>query len=524
MAFSLDIRSHSEIGLVRKNNQDSGYVSPTMLVVADGMGGAAAGDLASTVAVKQVARVDSPRTGEEMLTLLAGAVSEANDELADLCVWDHSLEGMGTTFCGAMFDGAQLGLVHIGDSRGYLMRSGKLRRMTHDDSWVQSLVDEGRITEEQAAVHPHRSLLLKVLNGQPQHTPDTQLVDVELGDRILFCSDGLCGFVSDPMIRKILRDNDLDTALKLLVAEAHAAGAPDNVTVVLAEVVEYSEELAHLTPKIIGAAAITAIPEHDVTAPLPMSSRDLADAETGPTGAPGGATRAASGAGAWTAGRAGAPRYASLDDDTPLVFDSEAEESARYAPIDPESRHRWRGLVITVAIVVVAITAGVFAVRAYLDRQFYVGEQAGSVAIFRGVPDSLAWVKLSSVQEATNINVDDLPTIYRSAVDNSIQVDSLDSARATVAELRSGANRCIALRARPSTGTPGGSASPTPGASASPTPSPGAVPSGSASASTSPAGSPTPGVTASESASPATPVPTATAGASLPKVSEEDCS
>lgn len=146
------------------------------------------------------------------------------------------------------------------------------------------------------------------------------------------------------------------------------------------------------------------------------------------------------------------------------------------------------------------------------------------MAIFRGVPDSLAWVKLSSVQEATNINVDDLPTIYRSAVDNSIQVDSLDSARATVAELRSGANRCIALRARPSTGTPGGSASPTPGASASPTPSPGAVPSGSASASTSPAGSPTPGVTASESASPATPVPTATSGASLPKVSEEDCS
>lgn len=204
MAFSLDIRCHSEIGLVRRNNQDSGYVSPRMLVVADGMGGAAAGDLASTVAVRHVAKADrrfsgegSPARpqGEEMLTVLSGAVADANDELADLVAWDSSLEGMGTTFCGAMFSGTQLGIVHIGDSRGYLLRQGRMKRMTHDHSWVQSLIDDGRITPEEAAVHPHRSLLLKVLNGQPQHIPDTQIVDLRLGDRILFCSDGLCGLL-----------------------------------------------------------------------------------------------------------------------------------------------------------------------------------------------------------------------------------------------------------------------------------------------------------------------------------------
>ena len=188
MTFSLNTRSHSEIGLVRKNNQDSGYVSATMLAVADGMGGAAAGDLASTVAIDHISAADAHREGEDMLTTLAGAVAAANDDLADLVAWDASLDGMGTTFCGAMFSGTQLGLVHIGDSRAYLLRNGQLSRLTHDHSWVQSLIDEGRITPQEAAVHPHRSLLLKVLNGQAQHSPDASLVDVRQGDRLLFLS------------------------------------------------------------------------------------------------------------------------------------------------------------------------------------------------------------------------------------------------------------------------------------------------------------------------------------------------
>ena len=141
MTFSLDTRAHSEVGLVRKNNQDSGYVSPTMILVADGMGGAAAGDLASTVAVREILRSDGHYTLDQTGEVLAGALARANHTLADLVQQDPSLDGMGTTVCGALFTGTELGLVHIGDSRGYLLRGGVLHRLTHDHSWVQSLVD-----------------------------------------------------------------------------------------------------------------------------------------------------------------------------------------------------------------------------------------------------------------------------------------------------------------------------------------------------------------------------------------------
>lgn len=477
MVLSLDIRSHSEIGLVRKNNQDSGYVSPTMLVVADGMGGAAAGDLASTVAVRQVARADSHRHGEEMLEVLAGAVSSANDELADLVTWDHSLEGMGTTFCGVMFDGAQLGLVHIGDSRGYLYRDGNLKRMTHDHSWVQSLVDEGRITESEAAVHPHRSLLLKVLNGQPQHTPDTRLVDAHQGDRLLFCSDGLCGFVPDHVISEILAQESLDDAMALLITEAHAAGGSDNITIVLADVVAQDDALDAVEPKIIGAAAFTAVPEHEVTAPIPVVP------DAGPGEARGSARRAG---------------------ETPLLFDSEAEESMRYAPIDPEHGHGGRAWLLSILGVLVVAAVAFFGVHTYLGDQYYVGDDNGTVAIYQGIPDRLVWVQLSKVTETTDISTSDLPIYYRTKVESTISVDSVDSARATVAELRLGAQRCKALRASRS-----------PSASASP-----GAPATSAGASTA-----TPSAGSSPGASSRTPSAGASpSGNTLPKVSEDDCS
>jgi serine/threonine protein phosphatase PrpC len=192
--------AHSEIGLIRKNNQDSGYASPHLLVVADGMGGAAAGDLASAVAIETIRKIEGPTTGGEMLEVLSGAIHQANDKIAELIESDFSLEGMGTTVTGAMFDGDQLGLAHIGDSRAYLYRDGHLQRLTHDHTWVQSLVDDGKISESEAALHPHRSLLLKVLNGQPTNDPDLTMVPVKVGDRLMFCSDGVCGLIDDEVI------------------------------------------------------------------------------------------------------------------------------------------------------------------------------------------------------------------------------------------------------------------------------------------------------------------------------------
>src|SRR4051794_19452895 len=151
MTLQLKYVAHSEIGLIRKNNQDSGFASPHLLVVADGMGGAAAGDLASAVAIDTIKALDAADgavlEGHEMLEAMAGVLHQANDRIADLIHADHNLEGMGTTVTGALFDGTQFGLAHIGDSRAYLLRDGRLERLTHDHSWVQSLVDDGKITD-----------------------------------------------------------------------------------------------------------------------------------------------------------------------------------------------------------------------------------------------------------------------------------------------------------------------------------------------------------------------------------------
>ena len=197
MPKALRYLAHSEIGLVRRNNQDSGYASPTMLMVADGMGGAAAGDLASAVAIRELKAADEAFTGTDAEEVLAGAIARANDQLADLVRADPALDGMGTTVCGLLFDGQDAALANIGDSRAYQVRDGVMRRITRDHSWVQTLVDDGRITEAEALVHPHRSLILRVLNGNAANSPDLDLLDVEVGDRLLICSDGLCGLVTD---------------------------------------------------------------------------------------------------------------------------------------------------------------------------------------------------------------------------------------------------------------------------------------------------------------------------------------
>jgi protein phosphatase len=213
MSLALRPIGHSEIGLVRKTNQDSGFVSPTLLFVADGMGGAAAGDLASAVTANEVQHAnDIPMAGKGALTALRIAVVKANNDLAELILRAPELDGMGTTICGGIFDGQSLNIAHIGDSRGYLLRDGTLKRLTHDHSYVQTLIDDGRLDEEGALIHPHRSLIMKVLNGQPDIAPDYFSVELRAGDRIMFCSDGLCGLVRDADISERLASDDPTTA------------------------------------------------------------------------------------------------------------------------------------------------------------------------------------------------------------------------------------------------------------------------------------------------------------------------
>jgi serine/threonine protein phosphatase PrpC len=416
MPLTLRFVTHSEIGLVRKNNQDSGYASPNLLVVADGMGGAAAGDLASAVAIQAIRQVDAPTPAPQMLDVLAGALHEANNRIADLVEEDGTLDGMGTTVTGALFDGHELGLAHIGDSRAYLFRDGRLERLTHDHSWVQSLVDDGKIDEAEASVHPHRSLLLKVLNGQPVNEPDLTRLPVQAGDRLLFCSDGLCGLVDDRTIAEAMRNEDLEQVLGDLVAEARAEGGIDNITAILADVVESAGTEGAV---VLGAAA-----EHPGPgAPTPAGAAGPSAPGTGtPSRSPAGATAL----GSSPAGQGGtaAPH----------------EDEARYNPQPPRQRRLVRTLAGVVVLVLVA-AVGLGAAYAWTRTQYYVGAAGEQVAIYQGLPERVV-VPLSRVFEVQEVPLASLPPFYADQVRAGIEVSSLESARQAVAELTEASKRC----------------------------------------------------------------------------------
>lgn len=515
--MKLSFIAHSETGPVRKNNQDSGYASPRLLVVADGMGGAAAGDLASAVAIDQFRRVDERAAadrdhtlrGEDMLALLAGAITRANDKIADLVADDPELEGMGTTVSAYLFDGDRLALAHIGDSRAYLMRDGELRRTTHDHSWVQSLIDEGKITEEEAATHPHRNLLLKVLNGQAATEPDLELVDIEPGDRLLICSDGLSGLTDDESITRAMRRPELTDALDELIDLAHAGGGIDNITIVLADV-QGDEERPAATGT--GEAAVAPLGEpvtNDdgtedtlVRTPPAVGAGSDAPAEALEPIVLGAATERAIPA---VRHRTAAERAAAESDEQLLVESERDDEHERYAPTSPP-RRRWLRIALGVLAAVVLLGIGALAGNAWIGTQYYVGVAGENVAIYRGLPDDVAGVPLSQVSEVTETRVSDLPRYFRDRVAENIRASDLPGARNTVAELRAAAELCIAQRnteppldpqptpTAPPGPTPGTGESVAPGAS----PSAGATPAPRDTGSANPSPtttSPTPGVT-----------------------------
>ncbi|WIY84283.1 protein phosphatase 2C domain-containing protein [Propionimicrobium sp. PCR01-08-3] len=512
MAFSLKISAHSEIGLVRNNNQDSAYISPHLIVVADGMGGAAAGDLASSVAIRELRRTDkqnlsdqrhderapqtargdeepsdgdapltgdaplaadapiaatAPLAGDDMLEALSGALSKANDAISDLVNWDHSLEGMGTTVCGAMFSGTQYGIGHIGDSRGYLLRDGQLTRLTHDHSWVQSLLDAGRITPEEAATHPHRSLLLKVLNGQPAHTPDFTLVDAKLGDRVLFCSDGLCGMVDDEVIHTLLAaDKPLDDIVKSLTSAAYQGGGLDNITMIVADVVDYDEALQQVPPQVIGAAAAMKIPDTDFSDPAGLEELVEQTARVPRQRVP----------------LAGTP----LDDDLPEgVIDPDRYEAIRYTPHMPGRKRRWIGWALTIILVLALVSGGAFAGRAYLDSQYFIGPEDEQAAIYQGLPEDVFGHSLADLVKPSEIQVSDLPPYYEAKVRNKeLRFDAVDQAQGTLDKLGEMAERCKAERE--ASGEPSTPQAPDPTSSENPEGSPSSGPEDTASAEDSP--------------------------------------
>ena len=258
MTLALRFAVRSDVGLLREGNEDSAYAGPRLLAVADGVGGNAAGEVASAATIKTIAALDAEDPGPDLIGALADAVATANLRLRELIISDPAIEGMGTTLTALLWSEGYGALGHIGDSRAYLLRDGRFVQITRDHTLVQSLVDEGTITEDDAAVHPYRSLLLRALDGRTIAETDLTLLQTYPGDRYLLCSDGLSGVVSEQTLHQVLASmRDLDEVTERLVELAVEGGGPDNITCIVADVIDARSSRVPPTrqPVFAGAAA-----------------------------------------------------------------------------------------------------------------------------------------------------------------------------------------------------------------------------------------------------------------------------
>ena len=226
----------SHVGLVRSNNEDAGFVSHYVQVVADGVGGAAAGEVASATTTYVVSALAAAHPTTDAVTLLRRALAEAHAQLRAGVDRDDARTGMATTLVAALARHGQVTLAHIGDSRAYLLRRGRLRRLTTDHTLVQTMIDSGRLTPEEARSHPYRSVVLRSVNAEEEPHPDVFHVPTSPGDRLLLCSDGLTDFVDEQVVERLLAHGDPDDAAEALVDAALAAGGRDNVTCVVSDV------------------------------------------------------------------------------------------------------------------------------------------------------------------------------------------------------------------------------------------------------------------------------------------------
>ncbi|MBC7518506.1 MAG: serine/threonine-protein phosphatase [Microbacteriaceae bacterium] len=393
----------SHVGKIRANNQDSGYAGTHLFVVADGMGGHAGGDVASAIAIQRIIQTDrvypSPPDAE---FALRSALLAANTLLAET-VFDHpELTGMGTTVSAILRVGDRVAIAHIGDSRVYLLRGDNLSQVTADHTFVQRLVDSGRITAEEAAVHPRRSVLMRVL-GDIDASPeiDTTIHDTLPGDRWMLCSDGLSSYVSDEKIKVVLENAiGADAAAQRLVKESLDQGAPDNVTVVVVSVDETNSS-ASTPPVIVGSAA----------APLSFDSDSSRRALRLPT-------------------LLLHPLRPVPPDDA--HFEPESEEFLDELILEDRRRARVRHITWLVGIVLAVITLVVALVLAYewTQSHFFVGANGSTVAIYQGVQADIGPISLSKVYRSTTITLDSLPSYTRQSVIGTINANSLAEAQA----------------------------------------------------------------------------------------------
>lgn len=461
MPFAFHYAARSDVGMVRSNNEDSAYAGPHLLALADGMGGHAGGDVASSTVIAGLVALDGEAlSGRDLSEALLDRVLAANADIGNEVRAEPRLDGMGTTLIAMLRSGDKIVLAHIGDSRAFLVRDGVVTQVTKDHSFVQTLVDEGRITAEEAQTHPQRSLVTRVLTGSVEDEPDLVVRQGRIGDRYLLASDGLTDYVARDTIDEVLTTtaNPAQCADRL-VALALRAGAPDNVTVVVSDIVDGTTDTAPPTqPEVVGAAAV----REKGTRPLPTTPAAKAAA----------LTREATGTASGSSG----------DDDPDGLGVTLAEEG-------PRSRGgivmRLLALLVVAAVVV---AGGSYAAYAWSQGQYHLHELDGVVTVYRGPNQKLGPIALSRPLYSTTIDVDDLPASYQRSLEQGIDVDDRAAADARVEELRLQATACRWARSRgeecrtvpstwtPPTPTPTPTPSSSPGVTPSPSPTPGRIP------------------------------------------------
>jgi len=438
MTLVLRYAIRSDVGLLREGNEDSAFAGPRLLAVADGMGGHAAGEVASSVTIAAMAELDAEPPGRDMLGELSAAVAAANARLQEMIVANPAVEGMGTTLTALFWSDGHAAVCHIGDSRGYLLRDGELYQITHDHTLVQSLVDEGRISADDVSTHPQRSLLLRALDGRSVAEPDLSVHDGHAGDRYLLCSDGLSAVVSDETLRETLAGiEDPEAVTRQLIDLALHGGGPDNITCIVADVVDTATtRVPPENPILAGAAAAVEL-QRSIEGTGPFSA--VGNHNHYPDdGQP----------------MLDTPRPVMTVDDlepaVPLTVMGEvpaatrARRSHRAQPRRAaRTRRRWPIVTSALVVLLIVIVGGGFFAWQWSQSQYYVGANSqGQVVIYKGVNQHILGVSLSKPYQLTSVQLDQVPTNYQQTVKSSDTASSLTDAKAIVTNIADAVSDC----------------------------------------------------------------------------------
>ena len=495
MTLALRFAVRSDVGLLREGNEDSAYAGPHLLAVADGMGGHAAGEVASAATITTIAPLDAEDPGPDLVGALADAVATANLRLQELIISDPAIEGMGTTLTALLWSEGYAALCHIGDSRAYLLRDGQFIQITHDHTLVQSLVDEGKITEDDVATHPHRSLLLRALDGRTIAEPDLAPLETYPDDRYLLCSDGLSGVVTEQTLHQTLASvRDPDKAALRLVELAIKGGGPDNITCIVADVIDtHASRVAPTWQPVFAGAATNGAPA-DLRPPARQSSpasRAMRLSRTAPQPV---MPPEEPSTGVWPAGPA------DYRDGYTGAFDTQAFEPGGYGQPDPRrdtgpnrvrdtaafdrpsgfldddqdeapnndrggrrggghrakhhrydedddyappGKRRWPIVTASLVLLMLLLGGGFYGFWQYNQSQYYVGVDAnGYVSIFRGTNQSLAGISLSSLVQRSTLKVSELRSTDQASLTQTITQGSVNNAQLLIDQLQSQVNDC----------------------------------------------------------------------------------